>query len=123
MWTFLLLFGLMAVLIPTVCYWAWRGKCFGKQLTGMRLELNREQVQRQIGMVLPLWGLVLLMTVEQSIELFPASQSFRQSWRVFFCASDLFLMGFMVAGFVRTIRQEREKHQHRNPFHGSDIVK
>ena len=115
MWGLLVFLGFVTLLIPAVWYWAWRGKFSHKPLAGARLEEHRRQMKIGVKRGLPGWGMVLLATANQSVDLFCDSRDFRFFWLGFFIASALFLMGFNLNNLATLLRQEREKRQPPEP--------
>lgn len=113
MWTFLVIFGLFAVGLPLFWFWLWWGQLPYDGLRGPRLEIHREHVMHSLPRLLPLWGFMVLMTVQQAVELSHVPWKWRLFWDGFQTASILFLMGFMTADFVRLLRVEREKRRQR----------
>jgi hypothetical protein len=114
-WAFLLLTIPFVIGIPALLFWMWRGKYLPKEYVGPRLEDHRSRLWRSSRHLLIIWGLMVLLAAHQIIDLCSVSRDAQQFWRGFFVASDLFLIGFMIAEMPFFVRRFREGRQQRDP--------
>ena len=110
MWVLFFLKILFVTGIPALIIWLRRGKFLGKNLVGTRLEIHRQQFGRSSKQLFTIWGIMVLSTADQIISWNPVSRDFHQFWRGFFVASDLFLIGFLVANILPFVREMQDKH-------------
>ena len=104
-------YALLIVAMPASWFWVWRGRFLSKNLTGMRLEIHREQVLQSVKKMLPIWLIMVLVEVDTCIHLMIVSRDARLIWLGFFSASLLFFVGWNIISFNTLVRQEREKRR------------
>ena len=112
-WTFIILYALLIIMMPTLWIVAWRSKFMLEKHMGTRAEVRRERLSIVLRMNITAWLLMVLIEIEHIVRVVSVSHDFRLFWFGFQSASFLFLVPVFVLNINALLRQEREKMRRR----------
>ncbi len=113
MYTFIVLYAILIVVMTTILIVLWGDKFIFEKRAWMRAEIHRQQRRRSAKTIGLVWLMMVLKEADEVFRVVPVSHDFRMFWHRFFLASLFFIAALLVADFVSLLGQEREKRRQR----------
>ena len=113
MYTSIILYALLIVTIPALLVVAWRSKFMLEKHTGMRTEVQHEQILQSAKVIIPIWLFLVLVEVDNIIHVVLVSHDFWMFWHGFFLASLLFLTPAFIVNIKHFSRQMQRRRLQR----------